>query len=396
MSAHGWPPPSSLLLPPLVLVSGLRSVGKSSFVCTLWGDSELLPTAEQDCTQVNSLIRVPSTGEADRTVRRTFLSRERAIEFATRDLSYHRLAAFLGETLGPLAPNLDAFQPGERLRKAVAALRALFAKRKDLLVLHDHLNDDADRVEEFLSFLESPEYLEGQSVPAGWAQRRDLLMGERRPDGRPIGTGKMLSVERVELLRSSPAWADRPIRLMDSPWVPSFHNARRAELLIEEAKQARALVIVARAGPFQIEEWVARFLSERKEIAVRTLVVFNQVDTIDLNRLFARDGFADSLAENARKLTSTGIPPENLFVSCTRLPFLEQSPVAAKHADRIAKLREVLAAIRRRVESAPKGAASTLKPKLLRATDADGGLGAIKERLLETLRSSKKAPPCPL
>jgi hypothetical protein len=379
--------PPSLLHPPLVLVSGLRSVGKSSFVCTLWGDSELLPTAEQDCTQVNTLIRAPQPGEEDRTTRRTFLPRARALEFATRDISYHRLAAFLSETLGPLAPNLDAFPPGERLRKAVDALRTLFAKRKDLLVLHDHLNDDADRVEEFLAFVESPDYREGQTVPAGWDQRRELLMGQRRPDGRPIGTGQMLAVERVELLRSSPALTERTIRLMDSPWVPSFHNARRAELLLEEAKQARTLVIVARAGPFQLEDWAARFLADREDLAARTLVVFNQVDTIDLSRLFAREGFADAFAENAKKLKSAGIPPENLFVTCTRLPFLERSPSAAKHADRIAKLREVLAAIRKRVEGAPKDAALALKPKLLHATDANGGLEAVRARLLETLRS---------
>lgn len=381
-SAIGNP---SLLLPPLVLVSGLRSVGKSSFVCTLWGDSELLPTAEQDCTQVNTLTRAPLPGEEDRTTRRTFLPRARALEFATRDLSYHRLAAFLAETLGPLAPNLDAFPPGERLPKAVHALRTLFAKRQDLLVLHDHLNDDADRVEEFLAFVESPDYRAGETVPAGWDERRELLMGQRRPDGRPINTGRMLAVERVELIRSSDAWAEQPIRLMDSPWVPSFHNARRAELLLEEAKQARALVIVARAGPFQLEDWAARFLAERKEIASRTLVVFNQVDTIDLSRLFARDGFADAFSASAKNLRSVGIPPENLFVSCMRLPFLEKSPSAEKHAGRIAKLREVLAAIRKRVESAPKDAAPALKPKLLRATGADGGLDAVRERLLAVL-----------
>ncbi len=42
-----------------VLVSGLCSVGKSSFVCALWGDSDLLPTAVRDCTQTNTLTRQP-------------------------------------------------------------------------------------------------------------------------------------------------------------------------------------------------------------------------------------------------------------------------------------------------------------------------------------------------
>jgi hypothetical protein len=195
----------------------------------------------------------------------------------------------------------------------------------------------------------------------------------------------MLAVERVELLRNSETWTEHPIRLMDSPWVPAFHNARRAELLLEEAKRARALIVVARAGAFHLEDWVTRFLAERKDIAVRTLVVFNQVDTIDLSRLFARDGFADAFSESAKNLRSAGIPPENLFVCCMRLPFLEKSPSAAKHADRIAKLREVLAAIRKRVASAPKDAAAGLKPKLLRATDADGGLEAVRERLLQIL-----------
>src|SRR4051794_36059691 len=78
-----------------VLVSGLCSVGKSSFVCALWGDSELLPTAVRDCTQTNTLIRLPEAGETDRQIRLAYLTREKAVDFASRDLSYYRLSELL-------------------------------------------------------------------------------------------------------------------------------------------------------------------------------------------------------------------------------------------------------------------------------------------------------------
>jgi len=370
---------------PLVLVSGLRSVGKSSFVCTLWGDSDLLPTAERDCTQVNTLIRVPEPGEAESVVRTVYLPRDRAFAFAVRDLSYYRLATFLAETLGPLGPNLEAFPPEDRLPKAIEAVRDLFQKRADLLVLHDHLNDDVERIEEFLAFVASAEYRPGETVTLDWGQRREQLMGNRRPDGRPIGIGRMLAVERVELLHASGVWPQETPRLMDTPWVPTFHNARRAELLLERARRADALILVARAGPFQLEGWVERLLTERKELAERTLVIFNQVDTVDLSRLLARDGFAAAFDRSARHCKAAGIPAENLFVSCTRLPFLEKSPTADRHAERIARLHEVMKTLRKRVENAPDSAAPQLRPKLLRATEADGGVESVRERLLALL-----------
>src|SRR5579862_1668615 len=67
-----------------VLVSGLCSVGKSSFVCALWGDPELLPTAVRDCTQTNTRVRVPTADEADRQVRLSFLTRAEAAAFVTQ------------------------------------------------------------------------------------------------------------------------------------------------------------------------------------------------------------------------------------------------------------------------------------------------------------------------
>jgi len=370
---------------PLVLVSGPRSVGKSSFVCALWGDSELLPTAERDCTQVNTLVCAPGGGQDEDRVRVVYLPRDRAYAFAVRDLSYHRLATFLMETLGPLGPNLEAFPPEDRLHKVIEAMRDLFRKRPDLLVLHDHLNDQIDRLEEFLAFVASPTYQAGETVTMDWRERREQLMGQRRPDGRPIGIGRMLAVERVELVRGTHVWPKTPPQLMDTPWVPTFHNARRAELLLEEAREAHALMLVARAGPFALQGWVEQLLDKRKELAARTLVIFNQVDTVDMSRLLARDGFSAAFDESMRTLGAVGIPVENVFVSCTRLPFLNKSASAEQHAKRIARLREVLGTLRKRLASAPENAAPLLKPRLLRATESDGGIEAVRERLMSFL-----------
>src|SRR4051812_37167368 len=92
---------------PRVLVSGLCSVGKSSFVSTLWGDAELLPTAVRDCTQTNTLIRAPQTGESDRHIRLAYLSREKATEFAVKGLAFHRIVEVLEEALGLTMPKLE-------------------------------------------------------------------------------------------------------------------------------------------------------------------------------------------------------------------------------------------------------------------------------------------------
>jgi hypothetical protein len=143
------------------------------------------------------------------------------------------------------------------------------------------------------------------------------------------------------------------------------------------------LVIVARPELLQVEDWVTRILSERPALAARTLVAFNQVDTADLARLFARDGLGEVFAENRKRLRALGVLPENLFVSCTRLPFLENSPAAPGRAERLAKLREVLGAVRERAASAPKSAAPEFREKLRRATEPDGGLEAVRERLVE-------------
>jgi hypothetical protein len=378
-----------------ILVSGLRSVGKSSFVCSLWGDTELLPTAERDCTQTNTRIRIPAPGEADRGIGLAYLPRAKALDYATRDLSFCRLAEFLAEALGPFAPRLDELTPEARLREATAAVRRVFRQRPDLYVLHEHLTDEVEKLEQFLAFLDSPAYRPGETVAGAWEERREQLMGRRRPDGRTVDVGKLLALAHVELVRATGKWGQIPFCpskmvsvpifpvLIDTPWVPAFHNARRAELILAEARTAEVLVIVARPELLQVEDWVTRILSERPALAARTLVAFNQVDTADLARLFARDGLGEVFAENRKRLRALGVPRENLFVSCTRLPFLENSPAAPGRAERLAKLREVLGAVRERAASAPKSAAPEFREKLRRATEPDGGLEAVRERLVE-------------
>ena len=81
---------------PHALVSGLCSVGKSSFVAALWGDAELLPTAVRDCTQTNTLIRAPRANESERQILLQYLSREQALNFAARvtDVRFMHMTLF--------------------------------------------------------------------------------------------------------------------------------------------------------------------------------------------------------------------------------------------------------------------------------------------------------------
>ena len=51
------------------------------------------------------------------------------------------------------------------------------------------------------------------------------------------------------------------------------------------------------------EEWVLKIFRKRPELARRTLIVFNQIDTIDGAALFAREGFAQAWEENAARKT---------------------------------------------------------------------------------------------
>lgn len=326
-----------------VLVAGLRSVGKSSFVCTLWGDPALLPTAVQDCTQTNTLIRAPNSGEADRGIFVEYLTRDEALDFAARGLAFYRIGQFLSETLGPLGPRLDEGPVEERLRSGLDAARKIFREREDLYVLNERLVDDLEELERFFAFLESKAYRPGERASVNWDDRREHLMGVRGEDGRKLDTGKQLAYRRVELARATERWHVAPPRVMDSPWIPTFHNARRAELIRGEARTCDALVVLALPEAFELEEWTVQALKERPELAERTAVVFNQVDTADAATLFARDGFAHAFRENANRLRKHGIPEENLFVACARLPFLEESGVTGFLAERVERMRRILA-----------------------------------------------------
>ncbi|HYG73595.1 MAG TPA: hypothetical protein VEK08_01080 [Planctomycetota bacterium] len=369
---------------PIVLLSGLRSVGKSSLVCSLWGDSELLPTAERDCTQTNTLIRPPGESEDDRHIRLAYLTRDAATGYAARGLAFHHLAELVSETLGPLGPRLDEGSAEERLRKAVSLVKKIFAEKPKLAVLHENFTDDLREIEQLLAFLDSEQFREGQRVEAKWSGRREHLMGLRHPDGRTLDVGPLLALQHVELVRESSRWGRLIPRLIDTPYVPAFHNARRADLILDQACRADILLIVARPELFTPEDWVQAFFKERPELAARTLVVFNQIDTVDLTQLFGRDGFAFAFEKNLQRLNELRIKPQNIFVSCARLPFLvnaQQSAAenAASIGERIAKLRGVLERIRKQTESKP---ASVLKERLLQACDEnDCGIESLRARI---------------
>ncbi len=368
-----------------VLTSGLCSVGKSSFVCALWGDSELLPTAVRDCTQTNTLIRVPRPGEDDHRILLANLTRERALDFATRSLAYYRLHALLAESLGPAAAKLDEGLPEQRLRAVTAGVRKLFAERADILVLHEHLSDEIDQLEQFLEFLDSPGFRPGETSAARWEDRREHLMGLRRPDGRTLDVGKLLALQHVEMVRASEkpwgAAAEAPPELIDSPWIPTYHNARRTDLILEQARAVDILVLVTLPEKFELEEWVTKIYRERPELLRQTLVVFNQVDTIDIPQLFARGGFAQIFDENREKLVRLGFDPENLLISCARLPFLEGTPRDAFLAERAQKLRKLLERIGSAAQGRPDG---LFKSRLLAACDLrDAGIETIRRRLVE-------------
>ncbi|MHC4201604.1 MAG: hypothetical protein ACYSU0_16585, partial [Planctomycetota bacterium] len=246
-----------------ILVAGLRSTGKSSLVSSLWGDSELLPTAVRDCTQTNTLIRAPSEGEGDRRLLLDYLTRDGSEEFAARGLAFHRLREVIAATLGPAGPKLDERTPGERVRLAVDTVRRLFSEREDVHVLYEPATEQLEQLEQFIAHLDSPEYVPGGRVEKDWAERREYLMGRRRRDGRTLEVGKLLSLRLVELVRATDRWGDLAPRVIDTPWVPTFHNARRADLVLREAEHADIIVITALPEPFELEPWVREAFKRR-------------------------------------------------------------------------------------------------------------------------------------
>lgn len=365
-----------------ILISGLCSAGKSSFVSALWGDAELVPTAVRDCTQTNTLVRAPRLGEPEQALRIRFLPLERALKYALGDLSFYRLAGLVHDTLGPLGPRLDEGPPAQQLRLCLDAVQQIFRERRDLAVLQEPLNDEMDKLEQFLSFLESAAFKAGETVELPWSRRREELMGRRRPDGRTVDVGHLLAYQHVELVRASQRWgacSHAPV-LIDSPWIPTFHNARRADLILEQAQTADLLVIVALPERFEPEPWVKEAFKRRPELRSRTLLVFNQIDTVDVTALFARGGFAEMYAENLLKLREVGILEENVLMSCARLPFLRLCVQDELVHARAAKLETTLAGIRKRCV----GRAETpFLRKLLDACQAlDGGMETIRLRLM--------------
>ena len=369
-----------------VLVAGLRSVGKSSFVGALWGDAEMLPTAVRDCTQTNTLIRPPASGEPDRGICLSYLPRAQVVEYALRDATYYRLTQMLHDTAQVLSAELEEQLPEARLRAVAAAVRRLFEERPKLLVLHEELTDDLEELEQLLAFLDSPAYQPGVRLPARWEDRSAHLMGRRRSDGRTVEAGRLRALEHVEITRSTPRWpADVP-QLIDTPWVPAYHEARRAELILRQAQTTDVLVLLSLPERFEPEEWVVRLLAQRPEMARRVVVVFNQIDTVDAAALYARDGFAATFAANSVRLARLGILPENLLMSCARLPFLQALAQDQAVRDRTARLRAVLGQLTRLAQN---HARDDFTRKFLAACDPDdAGLHSFEAHLKELRRTA--------
>lgn len=387
-----------------VLVSGLCSVGKSSFVSALWGDSDLLPTAVRDCTQTNTLIRPPLSNEQDRRIVLKYLARDAAIQFALKGLACHRITEMLQDFHGVSLPRLDEMLPEARLRFAAGEARRIYAARRDLQVLNEPLTDEMEQLENLIEFMDSPEYPAGVSVAARWEDRREHLMGRRREDGRLTGTGRLMALEHVEILRETnwaPAGELKPPVLIDTPWVPTLHNARREDLILDQARRADVLLVLALPQRYDAESWLLTLFRKRPEMAKTTVVVFNQVDTCDPRTLFSRDGFSGIYEDNRDRLARLGINPANILISCARLKFLqnslahELSEPSSKSAnpfgtsalpERIARLEKVLSQMREQARSRPDG---ELKSKLLAACDpADAGVETVRRKVEELAKTT--------
>lgn len=372
-----------------VLVSGLRSTGKSSLVCALWGDASLLPTAERDCTQTNSLIRIPQGDEKDRSVKLLYLPRDRAIHFAVRGAAYYRIESFLKETLSFEAAKLDETPPEERLLLAQKLLENTFQNNPRLAVLNESLTDDLQELKQLCETLNAPEYPAETPLTVDWSERRDHMMGVRGPDSRIMDTGRLQALDRVELLRTTPVWAGQPPMLIDTPCVPAVRGGRRQDLVLEQARKAQALLIASRPDRAEPEEWLRAFLKERPRMAERTLLVFNQIDTVDLASLFSRDGFSGAFENSLEKFREVGLPKTNVCMTCARLPFLEMSlnenpdPLVS---ERLAKLKKTLARV---ADQAGGRQASNFRDMLISTAKApDGGLTLLRERIQHVLRPS--------
>jgi hypothetical protein len=379
-----------------VLVSGLCSVGKSSVVCALWGDAELLPTAVRDCTQTNTLIRRPADGESDRRILLHYLEWRAAENFALKGLAVHRLLEMLQEYHGLAMPRLDELPPDARLRFVAADAERLYASRRDLMVLNEPLTDELEQLKDFIAFLDSPEYRPGEAVEAQWDERREHLMGKRLLDGRLAGTGKLMALEHVELV-SATHWRpgrDLPVpAVIDTPWIPALHNARRQELILAQARAADVLLVLTLPQAFQPEPWLLAILKERPDLRRSTIVVFNQIDTCDPRTLFSRDGFLGTFAENREQLEKLGLDPANMLTACSRLRFLQDSQKSdtgrqsklpfgtSALSERIARLEKTLGQLREQGRSRPD---SDFKTMLMAACDVnDAGIETLRRRMEE-------------
>jgi len=70
---------------------------------------------------------------------------------------------------------------------------------------------------------------------------------------------------------------------------------------VEQAKQADLFVIVTLPEPFEPEGWVGALFKAYPQLTKSTLVIYNQVDTVDTSVLFGRRGFS-YLARTKRRI----------------------------------------------------------------------------------------------
>jgi hypothetical protein len=130
---------------------------------------------------------------------------------------------------------------------------------------------------------------------------------------------------------------------------------------------------------------VHKILSESPRLVGRTVLVFNQLDTIDTSQLFSRGGFAEAYAESSAVVCKLGFKSENILVSCSRLPFLADQNGDAFVKERVEKLRAILSRIERMSSESRK---ATFRDALRAACDErDAGLETLRRKLDELWRA---------
>jgi hypothetical protein len=363
-----------------ILTAGRMSVGKTSLVNALWGEAGMLPTAARDCTQTNTLVRPPGWGSPDGTVRLRYLPPDTAAEYALGGVHWHRLTEYLRSQSPGLFDELEKLEPRAAIGACVKAVREVFAKEKGEEVLHDNLLEDLDVLESLLSLFEEVDRSSSLVVERPYEERSRHLMGERHPDGSIAGTGRLIALERVEIFREPKGWSACVPSIFDTPWIPTVHETRRADLVRQAAAEADVLVLVELPRRPVLEEWQQAYLDEDPTRARRVLFVLNQVDAVNLETFFRTGGLCEVFEETRTLMGRRGMDPENIVLTVSWVHHLRGLAPDDRVRGRIARMEAVLGDLRA-VAKAPR-CPPPLSQRILAACDpSDGGLAALRSRI---------------